>query len=43
MQNTDLGIDSAVTDILCISLNILMIAWSKTIMNKTFILVELRK
>lgn len=34
MQNTDLGIDSALTDTLCISLNILMIARSKTITNK---------
>lgn len=36
MQNADLGIDSAVTGMPCISLNVLMIAWSKTIMNKKY-------
>lgn len=34
MQNADLDIDSAVTGMPCISLNVLMIAWSKTVMNK---------
>jgi len=36
MQNTDLSIDSAITDMLCISLNVLMITRSKTIANKKY-------